>query len=122
MSPRVSRWFNDSIAIERGPLVFSYGIGESWVKLRDRGMTAEWEVFPLRQWNYALDVEVASPAKGIAVKETEVGKRPFTRRQPPCSLRSRRARSTNGAPKMVPPTSLPQEPRHQRPAGRDRSR
>jgi hypothetical protein len=46
MPPRVSRWFNDSIAIERGPLVFSYGIVEDWVKLRDRGMTADWQVFP----------------------------------------------------------------------------
>ncbi len=28
MRPRISRWFHDSIAVERGPLVFSYGIGE----------------------------------------------------------------------------------------------
>jgi uncharacterized protein len=41
LRPRASRWFNDSIAIERGPLVFSYGIVEDWVKLRDRGMTAD---------------------------------------------------------------------------------
>ena len=41
MKPRVSRWFHDSIAVERGPLVFSYGIGENWVKLRDRGMTGQ---------------------------------------------------------------------------------
>ena len=54
MQPRVSRWFNDSIAVERGPLVFSYGIGENWVKLRDRGMTADWQVFPTTPWNYAL--------------------------------------------------------------------
>ncbi len=46
MKPRISRWFNDSVAVERGPLVFSYAIGESWVKLRDRGMTADWQVFP----------------------------------------------------------------------------
>ena len=46
MTPRISRWFHDSVAVERGPLVFSYGIGESWVKFRDRGMTADWQVFP----------------------------------------------------------------------------
>ena len=48
MAPRIPRGFNNSISIERGPLVFSYGIGESWVKLRDRGMTADWQVFPIR--------------------------------------------------------------------------
>ena len=86
MKPRVSKWLNDSIAIERGPLVFSYGIGESWVKLRDRGMTADWQVFPTNQWNYALSVDADAPAKSIVVKETEVGDGPFTRRHAPCSL------------------------------------
>ena len=38
----------------RGPLVFSLPIGEDWVKLRSRGMTADWQVFPSSEWNYAL--------------------------------------------------------------------
>jgi DUF1680 family protein len=86
MTPRVSRWFHDSIAIERGPLVFSYGIGESWVKLRNRGMTADWQVFPTSSWNFALNVDAASPAKSIAVTETEVGPSPFTRSHAPVKL------------------------------------
>lgn len=36
----VSRWYNRSVAVERGPPVFSYDPGESWVKLRDHGPTA----------------------------------------------------------------------------------
>ncbi len=86
MSPRISRGFHDSIAIERGPLVFSYGIGENWVKLRDRGMTADWQVFPSTEWNYALNVETDSPAKSIVVTETEVGEGPFTRHNAPVRL------------------------------------
>jgi hypothetical protein len=94
LNPRVSRWFNDSVAVERGPLVFSYGIAESWVKLRDRGMTADWQVFPSTQWNYALIVDTASPAKSIFVKETEVGDSPFTARHAPVQL-SVQARKLN---------------------------
>ena len=86
MTPRVSRWFNNSVAIERGPLVFSYGIGESWVELRKRGMTADWEVFPTNDWNYALLVDSEAPAKSIEVKEAEVGEGPFTRRHCPVQL------------------------------------
>ena len=63
MQPRVSRWFNDSVAVERGPLVFSYPIGESWVKLRDRGMTADWQVYPTTPWNYALLVDTDDPRR-----------------------------------------------------------
>ncbi len=75
--PRVSRWFHDAVAMERGPLVFSYGIGESWVKLRDRGMTADWQVFPTTQWNYAIAVNAEDPARSISVKENPVGSKPF---------------------------------------------
>lgn len=84
--PRASRWFNDSIAIERGPLVFSLGIGESWVKLRDRGMTADWQVFPSDAWNYALDVDTDNPSKDIDIKENVIGDVPFSRHHPPVEL------------------------------------
>ena len=94
MSPRISRWFHNSIAVERGPLVFSYGIGEDWLKLRDRGMTADWQVFPTTAWNYALNVDEASPAKSIAVTEAEVTDGPFTARHAPVRL-SVKARKLN---------------------------
>jgi hypothetical protein len=86
MSPRTSRWFHDSVAIERGPLVFSYGIGEDWVKLRDRGRTADWQVFPTTPWNYALMVDTDSPSKSISGTESLVGEGPFTARNTPVRL------------------------------------
>ena len=86
MQPRVSRWFHDSIAVERGPLVFSYGIGEDWVKLRDQGMTADWQVYPTRPWNYALEIDPSNPSAGIAVNEAEVGAKPFSARNAPVHL------------------------------------
>jgi hypothetical protein len=87
MVPRVSQWFNDSIAIERGPLVFSHAVGENWVKMRARGMTADWQVFPTTPWNYTLQVDPNAPAESIAVKEGEVGEGPFTGRHAPVRLR-----------------------------------
>lgn len=86
MEPRISQWFQDSVAVDRGPLAFSYGIGESWVKLRDRGMTADWQVFPTTQWNYALGLNADLSAKHIVVTEKPVGEGPFTRRNAPVSL------------------------------------
>ncbi|MFN2977449.1 glycoside hydrolase family 127 protein [Terriglobus aquaticus] len=76
MQPRISRWFNQSVALERGPLVFSYSPGEHWVKLRDRGLTADWQVFPDRGWNYALAVDEKS-AGALAVQEGDIGAMPF---------------------------------------------
>ncbi len=86
MQPRVSRGFHDSIAVERGPLVFSYGIGEDWLKLRDRGMTADWQVFPTTQWNYALQLSPGDAAGAIKEIISEVGPVPFSSKAPPVTL------------------------------------
>jgi len=86
MNARTSRWFRDSVSIERGPLVFSYGIGEDWVKLRDRGMTADWQVFPTTQWNYALDADVDALEKSIGVRENQVQEAVFTAKHSPLTM------------------------------------
>lgn len=86
MLPRATQGFNQSVSIDRGPLVFSLGIGESWVKMRERGMTADWQVFPTNAWNYALALDPEDPAKAISTTESEVGAVPFSRRQLPVEL------------------------------------
>jgi DUF1680 family protein len=81
MQPRVTRWYNNSAVIERGPLVYSLRIGEDWRKLRDHGPAADWEVRPTTPWNYAIN------AKSIQVKETPVGQYPFSPEGAPVELR-----------------------------------
>jgi uncharacterized protein len=84
---RTSRWFNDSVAIERGPLVFSYGIGEDWVKLRQYALkSADWQIYPATPWNYALSVEADKPESSIRAVENEVTPHPFTARATPVHL------------------------------------
>src|SRR5579859_617242 len=85
MTPRVTRGFNESISINRGPLVFAFPIGENWVKLRTRGMTADWQVFPSSEWNYALNVDEAT-AHTLKVEEHPVGGSPFALNGTPLKL------------------------------------
>ena len=80
LEAHATRGFNNSIAFERGPLVFSYPIGEDWLKLRDRGMTADWQVYPTTQWNYGV-----SP-NSIKVTESSVAEGPFTLKGSPIKL------------------------------------
>jgi len=110
MTPRVSRWFHNSIAIERGPLVFSYGISESWVKLRDRGMTADWQVFPASPWNYALDVDADKPAASIEVTERPLGQSPFTRNRAPVQMSVKAHRIDSWRAEDGAADPLPQSP------------
>lgn len=86
LAVRASRWYRDSLAVERGPLVFSYSIGEDWLKLRTRGMTADWQVFPTTPWNYGLDLNPETAASSISVAESAVAKYPFALRGAPVKL------------------------------------
>jgi DUF1680 family protein len=111
LKPRASRWFNNSVAVERGPLVFSHGIGESWVKLGDRGMTADWQVFPTTAWNYAIAVSPEDAADSVSVTEAPLGQRPFTANPAPVELRVKARklsswRAEDGAANPVPPSPL----------------
>lgn len=83
--PRLLSGYNNSASIERGPLIFSYPIGENWVKLRDRGMTADWQVFPSSSWNYALAVDEENIGN-LIVKEQPVGAVPFSLKGAPVKL------------------------------------
>jgi hypothetical protein len=112
--PRLSRGYNESVSISRGPLVFSYPIAESWVKLRDQGMTADWQVFPASQWNYALAVD--EQTTGPSVEELPVGGSPFSLKESPVKLHveARTLRSweaVDGVADAVPPSPvLSEEP------------
>jgi hypothetical protein len=108
--PRVSRWFHDSVAVERGPLVFSYGIGEDWVKLRDRGLTADWQVYPTTQWNFGLALDPASSTHDITVTETEVRDRPFSSKDAPVKLHVKARKLPAWLSENGVANSLPQSP------------
>lgn len=86
MQPRVVEGFNHSVSVERGPLVFSYSIGQDWLKLRDRGMTADWQVYPSSRWNYALAVDPATQSQKMTVTEHALGDRPFAAEGTPTQL------------------------------------
>jgi DUF1680 family protein len=86
MPLRVSTWFHNSVSVERGPLVYSLKIGESWHKLKETGPSKDWEVFPTTPWNYALILDKNDPAKSIEVKERPIGKQPFSAAGAPIEL------------------------------------
>ena len=106
MRPRVQRGFHNSLTIVRGPLVFSHSPGETWVKLRDRKPTADWQVFPKENWNYALRVNETTVAM-LQVKEAPVPSRPFAAEGAPVRIEVPARllngwRSTDGVAAPVP--------------------
>lgn len=77
MQPRVTRWYQNSMAVERGPLIFSLDLQGEWRKLGPRGMTADWEVYPRSTWNYALDVNEQTAESALQLHRGKLGGNPF---------------------------------------------
>jgi len=88
---RISRWHNNSVAVERGPLVYSSKIGEDWRKAQGKMKNpaippaADWEVHPTTAWNYALAINLQKPR--AEVSEKAVGKMPFSVEGAPIEIR-----------------------------------
>jgi hypothetical protein len=83
--PRISRGFRESATLEYGALIFSYGIGEDWLKLRHRGMTADWQVYPTTPWNYAISA-VPEHIKVVPCPPAATGAGLFTKKGNPLKL------------------------------------
>ena len=55
MEFRKSWWYNSSVGIERGPLVYALKVEEDWSEVKRSGFDdTYWEVRPRTPWNYSL--------------------------------------------------------------------
>jgi hypothetical protein len=84
MELRASTWENDSIGIERGPLVFAMAIAEDWRSFADwrRGDVVDewpqWEVHPADAWNYGLAIDRNNPSAALKVEIRDVPPQPWS--------------------------------------------
>ena len=90
MKPRASRRYNNALAIERGPLIFSLKIAEEWKQVNTdkphRELPhADWEVHSTTPWNYALDIHEKTLEEDIVFKEHPIGQIPFSPEGAPVS-------------------------------------
>jgi hypothetical protein len=82
MTPKVTRRYNDAVAIERGPLVYSLQLGEEWTRVNADKPHRElphgdFEIRPTTPWNYGL-VAAGDGIAGLAFKEETIGDTPFS--------------------------------------------
>jgi len=70
---RTSRWQEASVALERGPLVFSLKIDEIWKSVRSSDKWGDYqEVYPADPWNFGLLEEaVRHPQVGFQIEKKE---------------------------------------------------
>jgi len=69
MEVTTSRWFNNSVAVERGPLVYALKIEENWKKVKGTDRYGDYrEVRPKTPWNYGMLEELLrSPSTSFEI-------------------------------------------------------
>jgi hypothetical protein len=83
MRPLVTVRYNEAVAVERGPLVYSLRIEEEWTRVNADEPHRElphgdFEVRPAGPWNYGLVVDEGRPSESLRFEERPVGDVPFS--------------------------------------------
>lgn len=89
MKINISRWKNQSAAVERGPLVYALKIGEQWKNVKGTDKYGDYrEVRPTTPWNYGLlDAAVKEPEKYFSfTKNKKTGEWPWSLENSPVSI------------------------------------
>lgn len=97
MQIEISRWYERSATVERGPLVYALRIGEAWKKVQNTGkqIYGPWyyEVHPTTPWNYTLLEEDIAPeriAEAFHLVRRDVGEAyPWNLENTPLELKAR---------------------------------
>lgn len=80
LEPRlqVSEWPENSVGVERGPLVFAMPIEAEWRMIDETGGVPLWEAHPIESWNYGLIVNQAAPSESFELHRDSIANYPWT--------------------------------------------
>jgi DUF1680 family protein len=79
MKVKISYHYENSAAVERGPLVYALKIGEKWEKIAGEEPYADYRVLPVDPWNFGILREcVYKPEESFIVRAKEVRDQPWT--------------------------------------------
>ena len=90
MKVKFNRWVENSVSVERGPLVYSLKIREDWTRVENSDKYGNFsEVRPLDPWNYGLlEAAILDPDQGfeLILKPKVPGYYPWTLETAPLAL------------------------------------
>ena len=87
MEISTSRWFEGSVAIERGPLLYALKIQEKWEeKKEDEWVDTFYEVLPESPWNYGIPQKTLDNRDFSVVVHNGVSDMPWNLQNAPLSI------------------------------------
>lgn len=93
MEFRYSYWNENSLGIERGPLVYALKVEEEWTEVSKAGKDdSYWEVRPTSPWNYSLSKGAIEKNKLEVEAKSEIALNPWNLRNAPISVKTKARR------------------------------
>lgn len=86
-----TRWYENSAAVERGPLVYALKIEEEWKWVENTDKYGSYyDVYPKSNWNYGLHIEaILNPDEGFQVIQHEMNEYPWNINHAPIELKTK---------------------------------
>lgn len=91
MKINTSEWYERSVGIERGPLVYALKIREEWKFVKNEDKEGDYyEVFPLDPWNYGLvEHELKDPNSTFKIVKKKVKTNPWNLENAPIVIKTK---------------------------------
>jgi hypothetical protein len=109
---RTSKWFKNSLSVEKGPLLFALRLDEKWNTTNKDGEFPEYEVYTTSPWNYALKVDLKNPEKSFSfIKRTQqLSEQPFDQNLVPVLIEADAAKVEEWSWERNSAGTLPESP------------
>jgi hypothetical protein len=82
----IKKYYRNSIAVERGPLIYSLGLGEQWNVIEKREWLSDYEVLPTTDWNYGLAIDFKDVEGSFKLIKCDMEYQPFELKNAPVKL------------------------------------
>ncbi|MBU0558132.1 MAG: hypothetical protein KKG93_00865, partial [Bacteroidetes bacterium] len=84
----LSKWHEESIGVERGPLVYALKMTEEWRKIKGIEPYATYGIYSNDPWNYGLIIgDENKPDSSFTFQKNEMQLQPFVANTAPSTLR-----------------------------------
>ncbi|HYW34154.1 MAG TPA: beta-L-arabinofuranosidase domain-containing protein [Balneolaceae bacterium] len=109
---RTNRWKENTVSIERGPLLYALHVPGKWNKIGEEYSVPIWEVQPQGDWNYGLLVDQKNPEQSFEVARPSRKGYPWSVKDAPIKLKARGRKLSQWQPYMSVSGPLPPSPVH----------
>ncbi len=93
MDIKTSRWYENSVGIERGPLVYALEIGEDWREVKSPNQKdSYYEVRPTTPWNYGIYEQELEKGNFEVKVDDKLASMPWNQENAPVKIRTKGVR------------------------------